>query len=227
MPRKIARKKGEQLRKTETEWEWPKRYRVWDANRKIFLYPENWIEPELRLPPASRAALREVVAFFCADCGAGTKRARTRKPAHQKGVRVLLSGKNRMGALIAAQTLARELGRDLYRVDLGTIVSKYIGETEKNLRRVFDAAKESNAILFFDEANALFGKRSDVKDSHDRYANIEINYLLQRTEEYAGLAIFGAGSRGNIDKAFSRRFHFVISIPPRRPTYQMLPAPGE
>ena len=167
------------------------------------------------------------MAFFYADCGAGTKRARTRTPAHQKGVRVLLTGKNRTGALIAAQTLARDLGRDLYRVDLGTIVSKYIGETEKNLKRVFDAAKKSNAIFFFDEANALFGKRSDVKDSHDRYANIEISYLLQRTEEYAGLAILGAGSRSNIDKAFSRRFHFVISIPPRRPTYQMLPAPGE
>jgi hypothetical protein len=208
--------KGMRLRKTEARWEWLKRYRVWDANRKIFLYPENWLEPELRLPPASRAALRKVVKFICTKCDAGTRRGRIRKPAHPKGARVLLTGKNRTGALVAAQTLARDLGTDLYRVDLGVVVSKYIGETEKNLRRVFNAAEKSGAILVFDEADALFGKRTDVNDSHDRYANIGINYLLQRIEEYAGLVILAVGNRSNVDKAFSRRFHFVISIPPRR-----------
>ena len=203
-------------RETETEWPWLKKYRVWDANRKIFLYPENWIEPELRLSPAFRAALQKVVSFVCVKCGAKTKRTRIHKPAHRKGVRVLLTGKNRTSALVAAQTLARDLGKNLYRVDLGAVVSKYIGETEKNLSRVFAAAKKSGAILFFDEADALFGRRTDVKDSHDRYANIEVNYLLQRIEGHGGLAIVATGKRANIDEAFLRRFQFVISIPPRR-----------
>ena len=99
---------------------------------------------------------------------------------------------------------------------LGAVVSKYIGETEKNLRGVFHAARKSRAVLFLDEADALFRKRSEVKDSHDRFANIEINYLLKRIEEYVGLAILASGNRTKIDSAFSRRFHFVISIRPRR-----------
>jgi len=212
-------KAGEQrrrLRKTKAEWEWRKNYRVWDANRKIFLYPENWIEPELRLSTRFRAALNDVVAFICAKCGAKTKRKPVGKPAHRKSVRVLLTGRDRMGALVAAQTLARDLGKDLYRVDLGTVVSKYIGETQKNLRGVFHAARKSRAVLFFDEADALFGKRSEVKDSHDRYTNVEINYLLKRIEEYVGLAILASGKSTKIDSGFSRRFHFVISIRPRR-----------
>jgi SpoVK/Ycf46/Vps4 family AAA+-type ATPase len=198
-------KRGKQLLKTEGEWEWRKRYRLWDANRKIFLYPENWVEPELRLPAAFRVT-----------CAAETKRKPIRRPPHRKGVRVLLTGKNRAGALVAAQTLARDLGKNLYRVDLGAVVSKYIGETEKNLRRVFDAAKRSGAVLLFDEADALFGKHTDVKDDHDRYANIETNYLLQRIEGYAGLAILTTGNRTKLNKVFSRRFHFVIRVPPRR-----------
>ena len=121
-----------------------------------------------------------------------------------------------MGALVAAQTLARDLGKKLYRVDLGAVISKYIGETEKNLRRVFNAARKSRAVLFFDEADALFGKRTEVHDSHDRYANIEINYLLQRIEEYAGVAILATDKRTKIDNALSRRFDFVIRVPPRR-----------
>jgi SpoVK/Ycf46/Vps4 family AAA+-type ATPase len=121
-----------------------------------------------------------------------------------------------MGALVAAHTLARDLGKKLYRVDLGAVVSKYIGETETNLRRVFNAARKSRAVLFFDEADALFGKRTEVHDSHDRYANIEINYLLQRIEEYAGLAILATGKRTKIDNALSRPFDFVIRVPQRR-----------
>jgi SpoVK/Ycf46/Vps4 family AAA+-type ATPase len=122
----------------------------------------------------------------------------------------LFTGKNRIGALVVAQTLARDLEKNLYRVDLSLAVSKYIGETEKNLRRVFDAAKKSGAVLFLDEADALFGKRTEVHDSHDRYANIEVNYLLKRIEEYAGIAILATSKRTRIDNAFSRRFHFVI-----------------
>src|SRR5256884_8036994 len=108
------------------------------------------------------------------------------------------------------------LGKDLYRVDLNAVVSETIGETEKNLGRVFNAAKDSCAVLFFDEAGALFGKRTEVKDSHDRYANIEINYLLQRSEKYAGLTILASGNRTRIDKRLLRRFHFIIPVPQRK-----------
>ena len=114
---------------------------------------------------------------------------------------------------MAAEVLAHELGLDLYRIDLAGVVSKYIGETEKNLRRVFDAAEDSGAILLFDEADALFGKRTEVKDSHDRYANIEVSYLLQRMEAYRGLAILTTNMRHAIDPAFLRRLRFIVEFP--------------
>jgi hypothetical protein len=203
--------KGEKrLPKKEMQWEWRKKYRVWDANRKIFVYPENWIEPELRLTTAFRASLRKAVAFICTECRTEMTRTCTRKPARTKGVCVLFIGKSRSCALVAAQTLARDLEINLYRVDLSSVVSKYIGETEKNLRRVFDAAEKGGAVLLLDEAGALFGKRTEVKDSHDRYANIEVNYLLQRIEGFGGLVILSTGSRGEADDAFWRRFHFLI-----------------
>ena len=109
--------------------------------------------------------------------------------------------------------LAHELDLDLYRIDLSQVVNKYIGETEKNLRRVFDAAEEGGAILLFDEADALFGKRSEVKDSHDRYANIEVSYLLQRMEAYGGLAILTTNMKSALDPAFLRRLRFVVQFP--------------
>ena len=111
------------------------------------------------------------------------------------------------------EVLANELRLDLYRIDLSQVVSKYIGETEKNLRRVFDAAEEGGAILLFDEADALFGKRSEVKDSHDRYANIEVSYLLQRMEAYRGLAILTTNMKHALDTAFLRRLRFVVHFP--------------
>ena len=114
---------------------------------------------------------------------------------------------------MAAEVLAHDLRLDLYRIDLSAVVSKYIGETEKNLRRLFDAAEDGGAILFFDEADALFGKRTEVKDSHDRYANIEINYLLQRMEAYRGLAILATNMKGALDRAFLRRLRFVVNFP--------------
>jgi SpoVK/Ycf46/Vps4 family AAA+-type ATPase len=109
--------------------------------------------------------------------------------------------------------LAAELELDLYRIDLSSVVSKYIGETEKNLRQVFDAADAGGAILLFDEADALFGKRTEVKDSHDRYANIEVSYLLQRMEEYRGLAILTTNLKDGVDQAFLRRLRFVVNFP--------------
>ena len=115
--------------------------------------------------------------------------------------------------LMAAEVLANDLQLDLYRIDLSQVVSKYIGETEKNLRRVFDAAEEGAAILLFDEADALFGKRSDVRDSHDRYANIEVSYLLQRMETYRGLAILTSNMKHALDPAFLRRIRFIVPFP--------------
>ncbi len=186
---------------------------VWDANRKIFVYPENWIEPDLRLPAACLVSLREVAASVRFQCGTQTQRMSNSKPACARGVRVLLTGKNRTRALVAAQTVASDLRLDLDRIDLSAVVSKYIGETEQNLRRIFDKAERAGAILLFDEAGALFGKRSEVKDSHDRYANIEANFLLQRMEQFGGLAILTANARRGLDAAFLRRMHFVIRVP--------------
>ncbi len=114
---------------------------------------------------------------------------------------------------MAAEVLAGELGLDLYKIDLSTVVSKYIGETEKNLARIFDEAKTSNAILFFDEADALFGKRTEVRDAHDRYANVEISYLLQKMEEYQGVVILATNLRKNMDEAFVRRLHVTVDFP--------------
>jgi SpoVK/Ycf46/Vps4 family AAA+-type ATPase len=114
---------------------------------------------------------------------------------------------------MAAEVLANELRLDLFRIDLSQVVSKYIGETEKNLRRVFDAADAGAAILLFDEADALFGKRSEVKDSHDRFANIEISYLLQRMETYRGLAVLTTNRKSALDQAFLRRIRFAVEFP--------------
>jgi SpoVK/Ycf46/Vps4 family AAA+-type ATPase len=125
----------------------------------------------------------------------------------------LFAGASGTGKTMAAEVLAAELRLDLYRIDLSQVVSKYIGETEKNLRRVFEAAESGGAILLFDEADALFGKRTEVKDSHDRYANIEISYLLQRMDTYRGLAILTTNMKSVLDTAFLRRIRFVVQFP--------------
>jgi hypothetical protein len=135
------------------------------------------------------------------------------KSARGLGISALFAGVSGTGKTMAAEVLAGELCLDLYRIDLAGLVSKYIGESEKNLRRVFDAAEDSGAILLFDEADALFGKRSEVKDSHDRYANIEVSYLLQRMEAYRGLAILTTNLKGALDSAFLRRIRFVVQFP--------------
>ena len=136
-----------------------------------------------------------------------------RKLVRGRGVTALFSGPSGTGKTMAAEIIAGELGLELCRIDLSGVVSKYIGETEKNLKRVFDAAEAGGAVLFFDEADALFGKRSEVKDSHDRYANIEISYLLQRMEAYSGLAILATNMKAHVDPAFLRRLRFVIDFP--------------
>jgi len=129
------------------------------------------------------------------------------------GVAALFAGPSGTGKTLAAEVLAGVLALDLYRVDLSQVVSKYIGETEKNLRRIFDAAEAGGVVLLFDEADALFGKRSEVKDSHDRYANIEVSYLLQRMETYRGLAILTTNLKSALDPAFLRRLRFVVQFP--------------
>jgi AAA+ superfamily predicted ATPase len=130
-----------------------------------------------------------------------------------KGLNVLFAGPSGTGKTMAAEIMANELGLDLYKIDLATVVSKYIGETEKNLDRIFKEAQDSNSVLFFDEADAIFGKRSEVRDSHDRYANIEIAYLLQKMEEYQGIVILATNFRKNLDEAFARRMHFNVEFP--------------
>jgi AAA+ superfamily predicted ATPase len=136
-----------------------------------------------------------------------------RKLSLGKGVNALFAGPSGTGKTMAAEIIANELGLDLYKIDLSGVVSKYIGETEKNLDRIFTTAENSNCILFFDEADALFGKRSEVRDSHDRYANIEISYLLQKMEQYEGIAILATNLRQNLDDAFVRRLAFTIHFP--------------
>ena len=135
------------------------------------------------------------------------------KLAHGRGLSMLFAGPPGTGKTMAAEVLAHDLGLEMYKVDLSGVVSKYIGETEKNLSRIFAGAETSNAILFFDEADALFGKRTEVSDAHDRYANIETSYLLQKMEEYEGAVILATNLRTNMDEAFTRRIRFVVEFP--------------
>lgn len=135
-----------------------------------------------------------------------------KKTSRGLGINALFAGDSGTGKTMAAEVLANHLKLHVYRIDLSAVVSKYIGETEKNLRKLFDAAEDGGAILFFDEADALFGKRTEVKDSHDRYANIEINYLLQRMESYCGLAILATNMKSTLDQAFLRRLRFIVDF---------------
>jgi AAA+ superfamily predicted ATPase len=168
---------------------------------------------DLVLPPAQLAALRDIARQLrhrervYRDWGFGDTHPRG------QGITALFTGESGTGKTLAAEAIANEAELDLYRVDLATLVSKYIGETEKNLKRLFDAAEASGAVLLFDEADALFGKRSEVKDSHDRYANIEVAYLLQRIEAYRGLAILTTNMKSALDRAFLRRIRFIITFP--------------
>jgi hypothetical protein len=168
---------------------------------------------DLVLPDAQRQVLREIATHVRQRITVYDHWGFAAKSSRGLGISALFAGPSGTGKTMAAEVLANELRLDLYRIDLSSVVSKYIGETEKNLRRVFDAAEESGAILLFDEADALFGKRSEVKDSHDRYANIEVSYLLQRMEAYRGLAILTSNLKSALDTAFLRRLRFVVQFP--------------
>jgi MoxR-like ATPase len=168
---------------------------------------------ELILPEAQQRLLREIAMHVRQRTKVYETWGFAEKGERGLGISALFAGNSGTGKTMAAEVLARELSLDLYRIDLSSVVSKYIGETEKNLRRVFDAAEEGGAILLFDEADALFGKRSEVKDSHDRYANIEVSYLLQRMEAYRGLAILTTNLKNALDPAFLRRLRFIVQFP--------------
>jgi hypothetical protein len=168
---------------------------------------------DLVLPETQMEMLREMVNMVQARTLVLDEWGLGRKLTAGQGVSALFSGPPGTGKTLAAQIMANQLGIDLYRIDLSTIISKYIGETEKNLERVFNEASHSNAILFFDEADTIFGKRSEVKDAHDRYANIEVGYLLQRMESYSGVSILATNLRANLDEAFTRRLQFIINFP--------------
>jgi SpoVK/Ycf46/Vps4 family AAA+-type ATPase len=168
---------------------------------------------DLVLPPADLRILQQIAEQVAHRSTVYEKWGFNRKMSRGLGISALFAGDTGTGKTMAAEVIAMHLRLDLYRIDLSSVVSKYIGETEKNLRRLFDAAENGGAILFFDEADALFGKRSEVKDSHDRYANIEINYLLQRMEAYRGLAILATNMKSALDPAFMRRLRFVVNFP--------------
>lgn len=168
---------------------------------------------DLVLPEPQRQVLREIAIHLRQRAKVYETWGFAAKGRRGLGISALFAGASGTGKTMAAEMLAGELDLDLYRIDLSQVVSKYIGETEKNLRRVFDAAEEGGVILLFDEADALFGKRSEVKDSHDRYANIEVSYLLQRMEVYRGLAILTTNLKNALDPAFLRRIRFVVQFP--------------
>ena len=189
----------------------------WHSSQRLGLLAKK-IRPgyswtDIVLPPDQKGQLKEVFNYFKNMSLVYDSWGFQSKTSLGKGLNVLFAGSSGTGKTMAAEIMAGELGLDLYKIDLSNMVSKYIGETEKNLDRIFSEAQDSNAILFFDEADALFGKRSEVKDSHDRYANIEISYLLQKMEEYDGISILTTNFRKNIDDAFVRRLHFAVEFP--------------
>jgi AAA+ superfamily predicted ATPase len=167
----------------------------------------------LVLPAEAESQLRELCSRVTQAPKVWHEWGFDRTIAHGRGTTALFAGPSGTGKTMAAEVVAGELGLDLFTVDLSSVISKYIGETEKNLERIFTAATEAEAVLLFDEADALFGKRSQVNDAHDRYANVEIAYLLQRMERYEGVAILASNLRTHLDEAFLRRLQFVIDFP--------------
>ena len=167
---------------------------------------------DLVLPPRQQGQLAAIVSAMGTLAQVHHEWG-TAKAWNEGGLAVLFCGPPGTGKTMAAEVLGHELALPMYRVDLSQVVNKYIGETEKNLRRIFDAAEAADCLLFFDEADALFGKRTEVKDAHDRYANIEVSYLLERMERFKGLAVLATNRRKDLDEAFARRLRFIIDFP--------------
>jgi AAA+ superfamily predicted ATPase len=174
--------------------------------------PYEWAD--LVVPPSVRRHLQELEAQARLRWSVYEEWGFGRLCPMGRGIAALFAGPSGTGKTMSAQVIARSLGMEIYRVDLAGVMNKYIGETEKNLRRIFDACERANVLLFFDEADALFGQRMQVKDAHDRFANIEIDYLLQRMEQFDGIAILATNRRGDIDNAFLRRLRFIVDFLP-------------
>ena len=190
-----------------------------------------YVWEDLILPETPLTMLKEMVSMVQSRPMVLETWGLGRKLTSGAGISALFAGPPGTGKTLAAQIMANRLGIDLYRIDLSSVVSKYVGETEKQLEQIFTEASESNAILFFDEADSIFGKRSEVKGAHDRYANIEVSYLLQRMEEYDGVAILATNLRANLDEAFTRRLQFIVNFPfpdeeYRRKIWKVLMPPG-
>lgn len=168
---------------------------------------------DLILPEMQKNILREIAMHVRQRSKVYNDWGFASKVSRGLGISALFTGDSGTGKTMASEVLANELKLDLFRIDLSQVVNKYIGETEKNIKKIFDAADAGGAILLFDEADALFGKRSEVKDSHDRFANIEVSYLLQRMEAYRGLAVLTTNLKTSLDKAFLRRIRFVVQFP--------------
>jgi len=187
------------------------------SNQRLSIYSTkvnpHYIWDDIVLPEDKIKQLRESCNYIKNKHIVYFKWGFERKLALGRGLNILFSGPSGTGKTMAADIIANELKLEMYKIDLSSIVSKYIGETEKNLNRIFRETSSGNIILFFDEADALFGKRSEVKDAHDRYANIEINYLLQKMEEHEGIVILATNLSKNIDEAFLRRLHFSVEFP--------------
>jgi hypothetical protein len=203
--------------------EQPLLHQVWDAclmaarprldtlAQRLDVKAQTW--DDLILPETEKKLLRQIMDQVGQRHLVYERWGFNRRMSRGLGINALFAGESGTGKTLAAEVIAHELKLNLYRIDLSQVVSKYIGETEKNLRKLFDAAEDGGTILFFDEADALFGKRSEVKDSHDRFANIEINYLLQRMEAYRGLAILATNMKSALDPAFMRRLRFIVNFP--------------
>lgn len=179
------------------------------ANRVV--KPHTW--KQLVLPEATLRQVEEIAASIAQRESVFRRWRMAERTGRGNGLMVMFAGASGTGKTMTAAVIANHLGLDLYSIDLASVVSKYIGETEKNLDRIFQAARRSNAMLFFDEADALLGKRSEVKDAHDRYANIEVAYLLQKMEEHDGVVILASNMAKNLDQAFARRMHYVVEFP--------------
>ncbi len=165
---------------------------------------------DLLVPAATLEQLRDIVSFVRQRTGSLSEWVFQKKDSGEQAVWVLFDGEDGTAKRISAEVLAGEIGLPLYRVDLKVVVSQYIGETEKNLSRMFGRLRQKDRILFFDEADALFGKRTEVRDSHDRYANIEVNYLLQKFESTSGIGIISTNRISSMDPAFLRWFRWVV-----------------
>ena len=205
--------KGQMTFQKENLYQAARNQAVGDIGKLAQKIPPKFWWDDLILPEAIFSRVKEIAGAVQTWNRVYHEWGMAKRVRNANGLMVLFAGPSGTGKTMTASVIANDLGLDLYRIDLAGVVSKYIGETEKNLDRIFAAAHQANGILFFDEADALFGKRSEVKDAHDRYANIETAYLLQKMEEHEGLVILATNLSKNMDQAFSRRMHYVIEFP--------------